>query len=65
MLKYFTVLLCRHVVGELKRTFCRNVFIKKCVFNDTHIYKIMTMTSIKDMRYSMFAFVHIMQAKRE
>ena len=29
MLKYFTVLWCRHVVSELKKTFCRNVFMKK------------------------------------
>ena len=33
MLKYFTVLWCRHEVCELKKTFCRNIFIKKCVFN--------------------------------
>ena len=33
MLKYFTI---RHEVCELKKTFCRNVFIKKCVFNSDY-----------------------------
>ena len=35
-MKYFTVLWCRHEVCELKKTFCRNVFIEKCVFNDDY-----------------------------
>ena len=36
MLKYFTVLSCRHEVCELKKTFCRKHIIKKCVFNDDY-----------------------------
>ena len=36
LLKYSTVLWCRHEVCELKKTFYRNVFIKKCVFNDDY-----------------------------
>ena len=32
----FTVLWCRHEVRELKKTFCRNAFTKKCVFSDDY-----------------------------
>ena len=31
MLKYFTVLSCRHEIGKLKKIFCENVFVKKNV----------------------------------
>ena len=29
MLKYFTVLSSRYEIGQLKKTFCENVFVKK------------------------------------
>ena len=36
MLTNFTVLRCKHEVCELKKTFCRKVLSKKCVFNDDY-----------------------------